>query len=103
MMGRNRKKILLWGLMLLVIFTGCASPEHQTQDPNKLQIYTTLYPLQYFAEMIGGNHVQVTNLVPIGTEVHDFEPSAKDFTKLANADLFIYNGIGLEPWVKKLE
>lgn len=102
-MGLKWKKISILGLMLLMILSGCVSPENQEKDPNKLQVYTTLYPLEYFAALIGGEHIQVTNLVPIGVEVHDFEPSAKDYTKLADADLFIYNGIGLEPWIEKLE
>ena len=31
--------------------------------------------------------------------VHDYEPSVKDISRLADADLFLYHGLGLEPWV----
>ena len=49
-----------------------------------------------FAQKIGGEHVQVTCMVPSGTEPHDWEPSTKDITRMEQADVFIYNGAGME-------
>lgn len=89
--------------VLMLVLTGCFPKKETAQDPNKIQVYTTIYPLAYFTERIGGGQVQVTNLVPVGVESHDFEPSAKDLAQVAEGDLFIYNGSGFEPWSKDID
>lgn len=93
-------RLLSWGLIVLLLLAGCVPS--QEKDPNHLQATTTLYPLEYFTKRIGGERIQVENLVPAGVDLHEYEPSASDLTKLANADLFIYNGADLEPWVEKM-
>ncbi|QRG67823.1 metal ABC transporter substrate-binding protein [Brevibacillus choshinensis] len=75
-----------------------ASGDNATAKP---KVYTTIYPLEYVAKRIGGEHVEVTNLVPAGVEPHDFEPTAKDMVALSGADVFAYNGSGLELWIDK--
>lgn len=93
---------MLVASLLIFLIAGCGSSVSKTkEDPNKVSIVTTLYPLQDFANKIGGKYVSVTNLVPTGTEPHDFEPSAKDLANLSHADIFVYNGSGLEAWVDK--
>lgn len=91
-------------LIIAGALTGCSanSGADGVRDPNKLQVFVSLYPLQYFTEQIGGNHVQVTNLVPPGVEPHDFEVSAHDMVNLSNADVFVYNGAGLESWADRV-
>ena len=58
-----------------------------------------IYPMYDFAQKIGGDKVTVTNMVPAGTEPHDWEPSTTDITNLEDADVFIYSGAGMEHWV----
>ena len=64
-------------------------------------VVTTLYPLEYFAQRIGGESVDVVNLVAPGVAVHDFEPTPKDIRLLDAADLVVYNGSGFEPWMDR--
>lgn len=90
------------GIIFFLIFTGCTPKQEKIEDLNKLQIYTTNYPLEYFTQRIGSKHVQVHNLVPVGVDPHEFEPSPKNITRLAEADLLVYNGAGFEPWVEKI-
>ena len=52
-----------------------------------------------FVKKIGGDKVEVINLVPAGTEPHDWEPSTKDLIEMEKSDIFIYNGAGMEQWV----
>ena len=52
-----------------------------------------------FAKKIGKDKIEVTNMVPAGTEPHDWEPSTKDLIELEKSDVFIYNGAGMEQWV----
>jgi len=51
-----------------------------------------------FANKIGGDRINLVNIMPAGTEPHHWEPSPKDILEIEKADVFIYNGAGMEPW-----
>lgn len=61
-----------------------------------LKVYTTIFPLQDFVSKIGGEHVEVNNIVPVGADAHTFEPSPRTMVDITSADLYIYNGLGIE-------
>jgi zinc transport system substrate-binding protein len=90
-------------LIFSVFISGCAQESTETNNKNDelLQIYTTVYPLQYFSEQIGGEYVHVETIYPPGADEHTFEPSQKDMMALADSDLFFYVGLGLEGFVDK--
>jgi zinc/manganese transport system substrate-binding protein len=50
----------------------------------------------------GGDLVTATSLVPAGGEVHTFDPSPSDARRVAEADLIVINGLGLDEWVLDL-
>lgn len=100
-----KKGLLLFLVFILVLFTAAcgneASPTETTQEKGEtVQIYTTVYPLQYFAERIGGEAVNVQSIYPAGANEHTFEPTQKEMMQLADADLFFYIGLGLEGFVE---
>jgi zinc transport system substrate-binding protein len=47
-------------------------------------------PLQYAAQSVGGDLVNVTNLTQPGVEPHDLELSAQQVAEIAEADLVLY-------------
>lgn len=102
-----KKKITVFLLLVSLILTGCNSAEQktdkETKENEKLHIYTTVYPLQYFTKEIGKEYVKVDTIYPPGADEHIFEPSQKDMMNLADSDLFIYVGLGLEGFVNKAE
>ncbi|MDE2765883.1 MAG: zinc ABC transporter substrate-binding protein [Chloroflexota bacterium] len=63
---------------------------------------TTVYPLAYFVERIGGDLVEVENLIKPGVDAHDFEPTAEDIQRVSGADLLVANGLELEPWMGRM-
>jgi zinc transport system substrate-binding protein len=93
---------------LLIVFTGLAvacdgfklEPTAQNED-ERLIVFTSIYPLEYLAERIGGDAVTVHSLVPPGSEAHAYEPSPVDLQRLAKADLLLLNGLGMEPWAQR--
>lgn len=88
---------------LLISMVGCNKTEKvNKEDNNKIEVMTSIYPIEQFAKIIGGNKVNVRTMVPDGAEPHDFEPKAKDIVKLNESDLFIYNGLQMENWVDKV-
>ena len=102
-----KKKIVsgVLAVLLGVLLIGCgAKAETTTKNgtDDKLTIMVSIYPLKEFAEKVGGDKVKVTCLVPDNMEPHDYEPKAKDFGELVKSKIFIYNGLGMETWVDKV-
>lgn len=84
-----------------IVLAACGSDDTTTTaEDGKLNVYTTVYPLQYFAEQIGGEHVTASSIYPAGSNEHTFEPTQQDMMKLADSDLFFYVGLGLEGFVE---
>lgn len=77
-----------------------AAETENTSSDKKLNVMASFYPMYDFAVKVGGDKVEVTNMVPAGTEPHDWEPAATDIKNLEDADVFIYNGAGMEHWTE---
>ncbi len=92
-------KKLSWLIILGLALTSC-QPVKPVND--KITIITSFYPLYDFSQKVGGEHVLVTNLVPPGGHTHSYELSIQDKINLEAADLFVYNGAGLEAYVPDL-
>src|SRR6266511_3023432 len=126
----NKKEIALVAIAIVIPLTviwvvysvGLLSPkptssENGSQSNNSSSIiqspsaspYTTakvvasFFPLYDFAKHVGGNKVDVTTMVPVGVEPHDWEPTTQQIQRLLSADLFVYNGAGIDKWADKVE
>ncbi|WP_456277896.1 metal ABC transporter solute-binding protein, Zn/Mn family [Bacillus sp. AK128] len=95
---------LIFLLSISVFLAGCNQTEEQVETTagtnetteSTLQVYTTIYPLEYFAKRIGGDLIEVNNIIPPGADGHTYEPTAKTMVEVAEADAFIYSGAGIE-------
>ena len=93
------KKLLPIIMILSLFLSSCGKVEEKSDKP---QVYTSFYAMYDFARTIGGDDIDLYNVVPTGTEPHDFEPTAADMAKLSKADVFIYNGMGIDEWAEKV-
>ena len=91
--------ILLLCLLAAVALAACGSAQPSAQADDQLAVTVTFDAIKEFAEAVGGDQVAVSVIIPTGTEPHDFEPKAQDLVGLSSADVFIYNGLGMETWV----
>jgi zinc transport system substrate-binding protein len=64
----------------------------------KIVAITSFYPIFEFTKNVGGNRIEVSQLIPVGIEPHDWEPTVKDLQNMQQADLIVINGIGFENW-----
>ncbi|WP_297435413.1 metal ABC transporter solute-binding protein, Zn/Mn family [uncultured Clostridium sp.] len=103
------KRKLIFGAMiatLVVGLVGCTSGKSDTanakETDGKVKVMASIYPVKELTEIIGGDKVSVSSMVPDGAEPHDFEPKAKDMVKLNDSNMFVYNGLGMEHWVDKV-
>lgn len=82
----------------MTILCGCKKRGFGKEAEGKVKVVVSIYPMYDFAKKIGGDQVAVKMLVPAGTEPHSWEPSTRDMLDLEEADLFIYNGAGIDAW-----
>lgn len=85
-------------LLLCVTLAGCGSSGPTGSADGKVAVLASFYPLQYLAEQIGGDRVDVRNLTEPGVEPHDLELKPKQVAAIAEAKLVVYEK-GLQPAV----
>jgi ABC-type Zn uptake system ZnuABC Zn-binding protein ZnuA len=90
---------------LLVAIAVCGAAQGQASlspAPAPLNVVATTTVLADLVAQTGGPLVTVSSLVPKGGEVHTYEPSPDDAVRLADADLIVMNGLGLDHWLLDL-
>lgn len=86
--------------VLLVLFSLMLSLS--TSAAEKLQVVTSFSILADMTQEVGGEHIQITNLVGPDADAHTYEPTPDDAKALLSAKLIIKNGLGFEPWLDRL-
>jgi ABC-type Zn uptake system ZnuABC Zn-binding protein ZnuA len=92
--------------LALVLITGCtagaANSPRPSADPDALRVVATNTVLADLVTQVGGSRVEVLSLIPAGREVHTYDPSPSDAQAVAQADLVVMNGLGLDEWLADL-
>jgi zinc transport system substrate-binding protein len=70
----------------------------QAPSGDAISIEASFYPLQWMAQQVGGNRVDVTSLTKPGAEPHDLELTPRDVADIADADVVVYLA-GFQPSV----
>ena len=99
---------VVFGAAALVI--ACAGPEpgEVTGDASpsssdaKLLVYTVNYPLQYFAERIGGELVRVEFPATADGDPAFWSPDAAAVAAYQKADVILLNGAGYAKWTDRV-
>ena len=74
-----------------------------TVEPTILSVVTSTSIVADWVENIGGDNVEVFSLVPRGVDPHGYQPGARDVARVADADLVLTVGLGLEEsWFREL-
>ena len=68
----------------------------------KITILTSFYPYHEFTKNVAGDIAEVKQFMPSGVEAHDWEPRAQEIQSLKDADVFVYNGLGMESYVDQI-
>lgn len=85
------KKIILIITMLLCL-TGC----FKSDSYEGINIYTTLYPIEYITKTLYGEYATINSIYPNGVDIENYTITNKKLNDFSKADLFIYNGLGNE-------
>ncbi|NTV80314.1 MAG: zinc ABC transporter solute-binding protein [Candidatus Aminicenantes bacterium] len=80
----------------------CVSSAAAAAAPDRLRVLATVLPLREFTAAIAGDRAEVALLLPAGAGVHSWQPRPGDIARLAECDLLLFIGSGLEPWLPGL-
>ncbi|GAA1867622.1 metal ABC transporter substrate-binding protein [Myceligenerans crystallogenes] len=97
----NRRHLALPALAsaALIAAAGCtAAGGPGPSGADGVSVLASFYPLQYVAEQVGGEHVQVDNLTPPSADPHDLELSPAQARRIGQVDLVVFQS-GLQPAV----
>ena len=100
------RRVLLAAVALVLVTAACSgrggSSSGAPADPDAIDVVATTTVLADLVRQVGGAHVAASSLVPPGGEVHTFDPTPADIARVADADLIVTNGLGLDEWVAAL-
>lgn len=99
-------------LLIFTAFALAACQKAPANDPGEMDttskevkqvVYTSFFPIYDLTQSLAGPDFDVRSFMPLEAEAHDWEPSAKDIKDLAQADLLIVNGAGMEAWLPQVQ
>ena len=107
--------ILFFSIGLGMWITGCNRAERNSSPATskttatdssadtegKKKVLTTFTVLADIAQNVAGDKLNVESITRVGAEIHGYEPTPGDIVKAQNADLILYNGMGLERWFEQ--
>jgi zinc transport system substrate-binding protein len=99
-----RLALLACAVALASLVTSCGKKENRSQPANAgiPLVVASFFPLYDFARQIGGTNVEVVCLVPPGGDPHAAEATPSAAKSVAEADLVLLLGLGMDGWVEKL-
>ena len=101
----KRMALALIALIAVITLAACGEGVDEKTDADqqeaggsddKIQAVTTFTLLEDMVQEIGGDHIDVYNLVPTGTDPHEYEPLPEDIKAATDAEVLFYNGLNLE-------
>lgn len=100
------KFITIIVLLIAVGLLGACAPQSQPapvspavgQGPD-LQVLVVETFLADIAQNVAGERLQVSALIPANIDPHAFEPTPRDVARIADSQVVIVNGAGLEEWL----
>lgn len=93
-------------ILLLLATTGCnrATSTKSLAQPvaqkEQLALVTTFLPMYWFTKAVAGTSAKVEILVPPGTEVHEYQATPANVQAIAQANMLVKNGLGLEEFLE---
>jgi manganese/iron transport system substrate-binding protein len=68
-------------------------------DDDRMKVVTTFTVIADMAQNVAGDAAEVVSITRPGAEIHGYQPTPRDLLRAQDADLILWNGLGLERWV----
>ncbi len=98
----KKSEILVTVMLVLGLAAGLALSSCAPAETARLKVVTSTSLLTYIVERVGGDLVDVVNIVPAAQHPGDFDAKPGDIQHLADADLFLWHGWPGETFVPGL-
>ena len=69
---------------------------------SSIRVVTSFSILEDLVNELGGEYVNVLNLVGRNSDAHIYQPKPSDAVAIANAELVVFNGLEFEGWISRL-
>jgi zinc/manganese transport system substrate-binding protein/manganese/iron transport system substrate-binding protein len=104
---RARLALVLGFVAASLVAAGCGpgrslGPAGSPADPDAVRVVTTTTVLADIVAAVGGRRTNIHSIVPPGVGPEDYEPKPDDARSLADAQLIISNGVGLDDFLNRL-
>jgi ABC-type Zn uptake system ZnuABC Zn-binding protein ZnuA len=96
---RPSRSLTLLLVTSAVALAGCGDGSTGAADSRALRVVATTPVVADFVRTVGADRVAVTQVLKPGVDPHDYEPSPADLQAIADADVVVENGVGLEAWL----
>jgi manganese/zinc/iron transport system substrate-binding protein len=96
MAARSRLTLLFPLLAGLVLLTSCEATSTNSGATDRLRVVTTTGMIADLVRKIGGDEIQVEQLIRSGIDPHLYRPVTDDVRSIAGAKIVFYNGLNLE-------
>jgi ABC-type Zn uptake system ZnuABC Zn-binding protein ZnuA len=102
-MSNEMKNLLATCILgILILLAACQVSSSPTPPDNELKVVAVSSFLADMAQHVAGDRLEVETLIPVGVDPHTFEPTPQDVTKIADSQVLIANGAGLEVWLQEI-
>ena len=102
----KRAKIELKGmfflLWLIAMLTACSATGEENEESTKVQVVATTTLVGDVVQVVGGDLLNLTVMLPAGSDPHGFNPTPQDVTRAAQADVVFINGLDLEEFMTEM-
>lgn len=99
---RKFLSVVFCATFLFTLLCGYAYSDTSTESGNRISVISTIFAPYDFVREISAGHVDLTMLLPPGTESHSYEPSPRDIIRIQNCNVFVYVGGESDAWVDKI-
>jgi len=102
---RGTPQLLTLAALLAMGLSSCATgtTSSTTAAPEQeLRVVTTTLPVTNFTKAVAGDRAEVVYLVPTNVGPHDYQAKPEDVRKVAEANVLVKNGLGLEEYLDNL-
>lgn len=98
------KKLFIALSVFIFTISVSACEKYHVDNPDKISIVATIFPeYDWVLQILGNNTDNIElKLLSDGTDMHSFQPSAKDIIDISTCDLFIYIGGPSDSWIENI-
>ena len=86
-------KVLKKLSIVLCIILLCSGCNVNNNDMENINIYTTIYPINYLINTLYQDHSKVYSIYPTGIDIENYELSTRKLEEYSQSDLFIFNSL----------